>query len=118
MTGRYICGDALSAVTSLENDEPQHIFLIGLAYLGGIDVEVCRDLSISYSKLGDISQAQGDLAGAKASYEKGLAIFEPLASETGSVDAYDDLAVSYYNMAAASGVAEEQQVFLRKAETI
>lgn len=57
-----------------------------------------QDLSFSYNKLGDISRAQGDLAGAWALYEKGLAIRERLAAETGTVEARQNLAVSYKMM--------------------
>lgn len=61
-------------------------------------MESRRDLAVSYNNLGDISQAQGDLAGAKAYYEKGLAIREQLAAETGTLQARRDLAVSYDNL--------------------
>ena len=58
-------------------------------------MEVRRNLSISYHNLGDISQAQGDLVGAKTFYKKGLAIFERLAEGTGTMEAQRDLSVSY-----------------------
>ena len=39
--------NALAAVTTPDNnDDPQHIFFIGLAYLGGIDVEVDYELAV------------------------------------------------------------------------
>ena len=58
-------------------------------------MEVRRNLSISYHNLGDISQTQGDLVGAKTFYEKGLAIFERLAEGTGTMEAQRDLSVGY-----------------------
>ena len=38
-----------------------------------------RDLSVSHNKIGDVQQAQGDLAAALASYQASLAIAERLA---------------------------------------
>lgn len=61
-------------------------------------MESRRDLSVSYNKLGDIRQAQGDLAGAKAFYEQCLAVSERLAAETGTPEARRALAVSYNNL--------------------
>ena len=55
-----------------------------------------RDLSVSWSKLGDVRQAQGDLAGALAAYEAGLAIAERLASsDPGNAGWQRDLSVSW-----------------------
>ncbi|MCH5191681.1 MAG: TIR domain-containing protein [Oscillospiraceae bacterium] len=53
-----------------------------------------RYLSVSYDKLGNICQAQGDLTEAKAFYGKGFAIAEQLATETGTVEALRDLSLS------------------------
>ncbi|MBE6763004.1 MAG: TIR domain-containing protein [Ruminococcaceae bacterium] len=39
--------DALRAVACRENDTPEHNFFIGLAYLGGVDVEVDRDRALT-----------------------------------------------------------------------
>ena len=52
-------------------------------------------LFISYDRLGNISYEQGDLAGAKAFYEKCFAISEQLAAETGTVEARQGLLASY-----------------------
>ena len=59
-----------------------------------------RDLSVSYNKLGDIKIAQGNLANAKANYEKGLQIRETLTDMDPKNAGYKrDLAVSYEKMA-------------------
>ena len=39
-----------------------------------------RDLSVSYTKIGDVQVAQGDLAGALKSYKDGLGIADRLAT--------------------------------------
>ena len=62
-------------------------------------MEARRDLWVSYNKLGDVCRARGDLAGAAAYYEKGLALREALAAETGTVEAYNELAISYAELA-------------------
>ena len=55
-----------------------------------------RDLSASYSKIGDVQVAQGDLAGALKSYRDGLAIIDRLAkSDPGNAGWQRDLSVSY-----------------------
>ena len=81
-------------------------------------VEDWRGVSISYDNLGDISLLQEDLGGAKTFYEKSLAIRKRLASEIKTIEADDDLAISYYKMFGAANTAEEEQEYLRKAETI
>ena len=53
-----------------------------------------RELSISYERLGDVCQADGDISGAKAYYGKALAIFEQLAKQSEGTDAQRDLAIS------------------------
>ena len=54
-----------------------------------------KNLADSYDKLGHICKARGDLAGAKAFYEKGYAISERLAAKTDTVLARRDLSVGY-----------------------
>jgi tetratricopeptide (TPR) repeat protein len=55
-----------------------------------------RDLSESYIKVGDVQEAQGDLAGALQSYRDSLAIIERLAqSDPGNAGWQRDLSVSY-----------------------
>ena len=54
-----------------------------------------RELSISYERLGDVCQADGDLSGAKAYYGKALAISEQLAKQSEGTDAQRDLSISY-----------------------
>ncbi len=54
-----------------------------------------RALSISYSNLGDICEAQGGLTEAQQYYEQSLQMFEQLTKETGTVQARRDLSVSY-----------------------
>lgn len=77
-----------------------------------------RNLSVSYDRLGKIREEQGDLAGARAFYEKSLAISERLTAELGAVEAYDVLAVSCFNVAATANTVEEQQNYMREAEAI
>jgi Flp pilus assembly protein TadD len=55
-----------------------------------------RDLSVSYIKLGDVSQAQGDLNGAIAQYQSALEIAQKLAQQDpGNSGWQRDLSVSY-----------------------
>ncbi|WP_374692181.1 SEC-C metal-binding domain-containing protein, partial [Accumulibacter sp.] len=55
-----------------------------------------RDLSVSHIKIGDLLQAQGDLAGAGAAYRADLAIAERLAaSDPGNAGWQRDLSVSH-----------------------
>ena len=61
-------------------------------------IENCRDLSISYNKLGDTSTAEGDLPTARKYYELDLEISKQLAEKVPSPEAWDDLAVSYYKL--------------------
>lgn len=59
-----------------------------------------RDLSISYSRVGDVLVAQGKLAEALASYQDGLAIRDRLAkADPGNASWQRDLAVSHYKVA-------------------
>ena len=59
-----------------------------------------RDLSVSYSKIGDIVGAQGDLAGALKAYEESLAIRERLAKlQPANADWQRDLAITYARIA-------------------
>ena len=68
-------------------------------------------------KLGDIAKAEGDLTEAKRYYTLGLEISEALAKETGTVGAYDDLALSYYKIALTQ-ISEESVSYLLKALSI
>ena len=55
-----------------------------------------HDLSVSYDRVGDVQVAQGDLAGALASYRDSLVIRERLAqSDPGNAGWQRDLSVSY-----------------------
>jgi tetratricopeptide (TPR) repeat protein len=55
-----------------------------------------RDLSVSREKIGDVQQAQGDLAAALASYQAALAISERLAkADPGNAGWQRDLSVSH-----------------------
>ena len=54
-----------------------------------------RDLSVSYSKLGDVCVAQGDLAGAKGYFEQSRDIRVGLAADPENAAAQRDLSVSY-----------------------
>jgi tetratricopeptide (TPR) repeat protein len=55
-----------------------------------------RDLSVSFNRLGDVQQAQGDLAAALKSYQAGLAIAERLAkADPGNAGWQRDLSVTY-----------------------
>ena len=58
-----------------------------------------RDLSISYDNIGNIQQAQGDLAEALKSYQDGLAIRKDLAKEDPTNKEWQrDLSISYNNI--------------------
>ncbi|MGH7120263.1 MAG: hypothetical protein ACREFP_14955 [Acetobacteraceae bacterium] len=59
-----------------------------------------RDLSVSHDRIGDVQQAQGDLAVALASYQASLAIAERLAkADPGNAGWQRDLALSYGRVA-------------------
>jgi tetratricopeptide (TPR) repeat protein len=59
-----------------------------------------RDLSLSYSKVGDVLVAQGNLAEALKSYRDGLAIADRLATaDPGNADWQRDLAISHGGVA-------------------
>ena len=84
-------------------------------------VEMRWDLSVSYGRLGDISQTKGDLDEAKVFYEKCLAIFEQLTAETGAVQAQRDLAVCYNrlgNINQAQGDLDRAKDFYEKGLAI
>ena len=67
-------------------------------------------------KLGDIETQKRHLKKASNWYEKNLAIWKQLAEETKTVEAYDDLAVSYCKLAWV--VPEKKQEYLTKAYEI
>ena len=82
-----------------------------------------RDLSVSHNKIGEVQQAQGDLAAALASYQASLAIAERLAKEDpGQCAGWQrDLAISYRNVALAQmrkGRREDALKFLRQGREI
>ena len=80
-----------------------------------------RNLSVSYNNLGDIAKAQGKLDAAKVFYEKGLAIREAIARESGTVEARRDLSVSYCslgNIAKAQGKLDAAKAFYEKGLAI
>src|SRR3954452_14500679 len=57
------------------------------------------DLATSWNKLGDVRQAQGDLAGARQAYEKGMRIADMLAAlDPGNAQWQRDLAVSWWRL--------------------
>ncbi len=66
---------------------------------------VRRYLSVSYNQLGFICEAQGRLTEAQRYYEQSLQIREPLAEETGTVEARRDLSISYDRL---GGICEAQ----------
>ncbi|MGH1423944.1 MAG: caspase family protein, partial [Pseudooceanicola sp.] len=60
------------------------------------NLEAERDLSVSHNRIGKVQVAQGDLPGARASYDAGLAIVERLAaSDQGNAVWQRDLSVSH-----------------------
>ncbi|EMP92862.1 tetratricopeptide repeat family protein, partial [Vibrio cholerae O1 str. 116063] len=62
----------------------------------GDSPQVLRDLSVSFSKLGDIEQQLGDLHAAKAAYAQSLAICQQLHTSLGdSPPVLRDLSVSF-----------------------
>ncbi len=85
-----------------------------------------RDLAASYNNLGDIYKSEGNIylylrednmSKAKEYHEKALAIAEQLAAETNTVEAFHDLAISYYNMSLFCQ-GEEKRGYLIKALNI
>ena len=65
--------------------------------------------SASYSKVGDVQVAQGDLAGALKSYRDSLAIRERLAkSDPGNAGWQRDLSVSYAKLGSTFRLAGEK----------
>ena len=69
-------------------------------------------IEIAYSSLGGVCTALGKLNEAQQYYEQSLQIEEQLAEETGTVRAYDDLAVSHYNLSIFSkSVVEKRRHF-------
>ena len=77
-----------------------------LAEADETSAQMQRDLSISYDRLGDVSVAAGDLAGAKRYFEQGLAIRRKLAeADETNAQMQRDLAVSYAKLAT---VAEQE----------
>ncbi len=64
------------------------------------NAQMQRDLSISFNKLGDVSVAAGDLAGAKRYFEQGLAIARKLAeADDTNAQMQRDLWVSHWKIA-------------------
>jgi len=53
-----------------------------------------RELSVSFTKLGDLCKEEGDLTGAREYYERAYEIDEALAAENGTVWAERDLSIS------------------------
>ena len=82
-------------------------------------VDYLRDLSVSYSKMGDLQRALGEGEAARQFYEKALQIRERLvAQESGRADYLRDLAVSYSKMGdlqRALGEGEASRQFYEKA---
>ncbi len=78
-----------------------------------------RDLSVSYSKMGDLQRALGEGEAARQFYEKALEIAERLvAQEPGRADYLRDLSVSYERMGdlqRALGEGEAARQFYEKA---
>jgi hypothetical protein len=70
-------GDLGAALTAAEQERE---ILAGLAAAEPENAQWQRDLSVSWSKLGDVRRAQGDLAAALAAYEASRAIRERLAA--------------------------------------
>jgi hypothetical protein len=77
-----------------------------------------RALSVSHEEMGDIQQAQGDLAGALVSYRKDLEICERLAKQdAANVQWQTDVVVSCWKLAAVSQ-GEEAKGFLQRGLAI
>ena len=57
-----------------------------------------RCQAVSYSKLGDICRAEGDLAGARSYYEQNLELTKQLAEEAPALQNGRDLSISYNRM--------------------
>ncbi len=76
-----------------------------------------RELSQIYSKLGDICKARDRIPEAKGWYEKSVEIREKLVAELNSIEAYDDLAISYFKLAVVN-YSSVNLVLLKKAESM
>jgi tetratricopeptide (TPR) repeat protein len=64
------------------------------------NMELQRNLSISYDRIGDAQRAQGDLEGARASYSRALEILTKLAAlDAENAQWKADLAYSHWEMA-------------------
>ncbi|RLJ18988.1 hypothetical protein DJ031_09830 [bacterium endosymbiont of Escarpia laminata] len=63
------------------------------------DKRAQRNLSVSWSKLGDIALQQGEIDGAKPAFQKGLEIRKALAGELNTPEARRDLAVPHAKLA-------------------
>ena len=76
-----------------------------------------RDLSISYEKIADILQVDGDLAGALQHYQLNFNTAETLsASDPTNAEWQTDLAASYLNMASVS--PQDALTWYRKAHQV
>ena len=81
-------------------------------------IQIRRDLSISYNKLGNICEAEGDISAARKYYELALEISKQLAEEAPTPEAWDDLAISYYNLGILKGAFFRSCYYFRKALAI
>jgi Flp pilus assembly protein TadD len=64
------------------------------------NVDVQRDVAITYGRIGDMQSAQGDLVGAKKSYNEALAIIECLATfDPTNARLQHDLSTFYWEIA-------------------
>ena len=118
--------NALRGVALTSDETPEHVYLIGLAYLGGVDVEkdtetavrlimgaADRGLPEAIEKLADMYQS-GD--GVKRDYETSAAWQEKLVDIYRACYADDASEKNYYNFFSAMLVLEDKFYDLAKLE--
>lgn len=77
-----------------------------------------RNESVSYNKLGNIANAEGNLSQAEMYYKKALEICIALADETNTVEARRDLSISYImlgSIAQVEGNLSQAKIYYEKA---
>lgn len=124
--------NSLSGITIAENDTPEHKYLIGLAYLDGIDVEVDRvrgiDLITEAAEAGCLEAMQKlynmyvNGIGVRVDYHRAVSLAEAIVGcmlqnigedHTDTLNAMNDLAVAYSKLEKHK---EALAVFLRISE--
>lgn len=86
------------------------------------DASARRFLSLSYDKLGGVSEAEGRLSEAREYYQQALELRRQLSEEPRTVNGRSDLAVSYYHLGcvcqAEDRATAAKEYFLQTAEIL